>query len=686
MKRILPAALTLALALGTAAAARADEDRPIGPNGDGRVEPDAAEVATGDSAFFARETGNNLIDINLTNYGFFGNNFNSSKASFVYPRGATVNGQAHAFEHMVRGGIWFGALARDANGAFYGVTTGTTDGNQGSAGNSATEWTPIGRSIEVRSTIPTNPGYNPNAVSEEDFIAQYDDRVARTPAQNTEQNRPMGVQVTQESYSWSFADYTHSIIFHCTFKNTGPVMQDAWLGFYAEFASGDKSLYTARNIWPPTATGSPVGGWYSKKWIAYDDSIRLFREHYCSGQPIPNNCNLSVAPYWTGVRILGWRGLAEDTTTKKVTLSLWNWAPNGHAREFDFQRYAVMSAGTATPVVGDSLMPATGDPVTLMAVGPFPIVYHDSTVAFDFAIVGGAEIADIQRHSRLAQNAYNRGYIIPIPPPPPVFKAVAHNNAIDYYWDDSAEQAFDRTSPNPHDFEGYRIYVGEEPLALHMVGQFDSKVAPGDTAGFNTGFEPVKLPQPVTIDGVTYKYKFTVDHLRNGFKYFCAVTSYDLGTSEIESLESGQGLNEQMVIPGPAAGEVPKDKVYVFPNPYRVEARWDQGQGVRDHYLWFTNLPEKCTLRIFTLAGDEIFRKDFDGATYRGEGARGIYNPDAPVTTHPPTLSGTTYGWNMITTLGQAVATGLYMFSVEKPDGSHSVGKFLIVKSDREEF
>jgi hypothetical protein len=46
----------------------------------------SAEVATGDSAFFARETANNLIDINLTNYGFFGNNFQSSKSSFVYPR------------------------------------------------------------------------------------------------------------------------------------------------------------------------------------------------------------------------------------------------------------------------------------------------------------------------------------------------------------------------------------------------------------------------------------------------------------------------------------------------------------------------------------------------------------------------------------------------------------------------
>src|SRR4029077_15446904 len=146
MKPMTHTVMTLGLLpLVAAQPARADEgDRPIGVRGDGRVDPEEAEVATGDSAFFARETSNNLLDINLTNYGFFGNNFQSSKASFVYPRGATVQGQAHAFEHMVRGGIWFGAQARDANGAFTGVVTGTTDGNQGSSGTNATEWTPIG--------------------------------------------------------------------------------------------------------------------------------------------------------------------------------------------------------------------------------------------------------------------------------------------------------------------------------------------------------------------------------------------------------------------------------------------------------------------------------------------------------------------------------------------------------------
>jgi hypothetical protein len=41
----------------------------------------------------------------------------------------------------------------------------------------------------------------------------------------------------------------------------------------------------------------------------------------------------------------------------------------------------------------------------------------------------------------------------------------------------------------------------------------------------------------------------------------------------------------------------------------------------------------------------------------------------------------------MITREGQAAATGLYMYSVENRDtGKRQVGRFLIVKSDREGF
>jgi hypothetical protein len=214
--------------------------------------------------------------------------------------------------------------------------------------------------------------------------------------------------------------------------------------------------------------------------------------------------------------------------------------------------------------------------------------------------------------------------------------------------------------------------------------------------GFNTGLDSCRLAVPDTIDGVPYQYRYTVTGLRDGFEYFAAVTSYDLGTNQIGSLESGISQNKTMAIPALAPGETPDprvyphfdpDKVYVFPNPYRVEARWDVGEKVRDHYLWFTNLPRECTLRIYTLSGDLVYETQFDGATNAGEGTRGLYDPNRELDVKAPTLSGTTLAWNLITRGGQAAATGLYLFSVEDQTGKRprAVGKFLIVKSDREE-
>ena len=67
--------------------------------------------------------------------------------------------------------------------------------------------------------------------------------------------------------------------------------------------------------------------------------------------------------------------------------------------------------------------------------------------------------------------------------------------------------------------------------------------------------------------------------------------------------------------------------------------------------------------------------------------AGGIFNPSTDFDIDTPTLSKRTFGWNMITAGGQAAASGLYMFAIEdKASGDKQRGKFLIIKSDREDF
>jgi len=632
-------------------------------------------------------TDNNRVKMTITNYGFYGNNFFKREASLEYPAN-------RGYEHLVRGGLWVGAKAKDVSGAdFIGVSTGTVDALQGVSSPDASEFTPGTRQVFKFSTQPGSEFYDPiRAVSELDVVSDFND-LSPQAVQNSEPHRPLRISVHQENFQWNFADLKNILFFRITVRNLGALMRDMWVGIYTEFASGFKDGYVN---WPPSATDpGGLGSYFSKKWIVYDDSLRLEREHYCysGGQPLPSQCRMDIAPYWIGLRYLGERPLQEDVTPKRVTAAAWAWAPGNIKRDQDGERYSIMDGTTVQRFDADSLLPGNGDPVEVLSAGPFPFLYNDSTITVNFAIIGGTDVPTIQRFSKLAQFVYDNNYHPPVPPPNPRhFHVASRDTALDFFWDDSSETAIDPTSPNPMDFEGYRLYIGEDPDTMARVAEFD---LPNDTTGFNTGFGSVIQNPPITIDGVDYRYKYTVRGLRNGFKYYCAVTSFDTGNPQIESLESGVGtLNRKAAVPGPAPGEMPSSGVTVFPNPYRVEARWDTHKLVRDHYLWFTNLPERCTLRIYTLAGDLVFEKAFDGSTYQGEGARGIYDPSKGL--GKPTLSGTTFGWDMITREGQAIATGLYLYTVDEsgvtkarvkwPNGAGKpkVGKFLIIKSDRE--
>lgn len=676
--------------------ARAGEDHVAPP-----ARPLAVQQVAADSIRYAlKVTDNNLHAMTITNYGFTGNNFITRVASWEYPAGS-------GYEHLVRAGLWVGAHAVDDTGAFVGVSAAAVDGAQGTGSQQVTEFTPAGIEVKARSTLINNRFYNPASISELDLTSEFSDRPGRGTLNNNERHRPLNILVRQENYNWSFSDLAHFVIFHYTIKNIGLYrLTDVWAGIYAELASGNKNLYST---WPPSSSGSAVGGWYQKKWLAYDDSItaadgvsnatgHMMREHYCASTPVPDACNLYITPAWVGIKLLGVSpGNMADTSDKKVTFYASNYAPGSPPP--DVARYDSMSTGRITPITGvPDLEAGSGDPVELLTVGPFAEIDPGDSIVVDFAFVGGNEIPDLYKHARSAQRAFDNHYIVPIPPQSPEDTVVVRDGAIEVWWDNIAEFSTDPTSPNPLDFEGYRVYLGEDRKALQLVAQYD---VAGDTSSFNTGLAPALQPQntwwkatKVRADGSTYEVEFrymkSIAGLKDGFKYFYSVTAFDQGTTEIEPLESGISVNKKMVIPGPAPDQRASraNQVTVFPNPYRVEARWDQRNLVRDHYVWFTNLPPHCRVKVYTLSGDLVHSHDFIGAGYHGDNARGVYNPGKDSDLRGVALSGTTYAWNLITDNGQAIATGLYLWAVEDATGKkdRQVGKLLIVKSDRENF
>ncbi len=274
---------------------------------------------------------------------------------------------------------------------------------------------------------------------------------------------------------------------------------------------------------------------------------------------------------------------------------------------------------------------------------------------------------------------------MPAPPVNPAVKVVPEDKKVEIYWDKRAENSIDPIS-GKKDFEGYRIYRTQTGFdislnqdirsSLVLLAEFDST---GNSFGFNSGFNYVRLSEPVTFQGDTtkYYYKFEVDNLLNGWQYLFSVTAFDKGDPEnnLESLESSSIANYQRILPGTLPQEDKNIEIGVYPNPYYANAIWD-GANERLRKIYFFNLPSRCEITIYTLSGD-IVKKIQHDINSNGSDLRWFEQ----FSTGNQKMSGGEHAWDLITDNDQAIATGLYLFTVKNENtGDIKTGKFLIVK------
>lgn len=605
-----------------------------------------AQTVDDEAAFQTKYTDASKIGLTLSNFGFFGNDFINRSPSFEYPLGSGI-------EHMVRGGLWVGGINGDTGDTL--VTTGSQDGTVGTGGDRSTEWSPLDL-IEVRSFIKTSQFFHPDAVSELDFITRYFD----LPVDGRgfpEQHRPLEVVVRQRSFVWSFEPADGIVIVEFTIKNIGESdILNLYAGVYSELASGNKD---ARDDWPPG------GEWFDNKILAYNDSLRLFTERRFAYEG-------GLSPTSAGYMLLGTKPIPLEDM--KLSMNWWPWDPGDLSKDQDGEKYAILSNGEIDDV-NLANMNLAADPAECMSVGPFPRLAVGDSVIVAYAFIGVENPADVPNDdivkARWAQDAFDNDYVVPQPPRSPALLIEPRSRGLAIRWNNGPE-----LEPDPatgvFDFEGYRIWVSRNGVKWNLFRELD---VPGDSLGFNTGFDDVA--EVVTIGGQTYHYRTDITGLKDGFKYWVAISSFDTGDPQTPSLDSGTSQNKVLVVPGnPAVAGVGKPPVKVFPNPYKGSARWD-GRLDRERFLWFTNLPPRAVIRIFNVAGDLIDEIEFDTATYSGQNAPGIGASEFD----EPQLSGGMAAWDLLSRNGQPVASGLYVFSVENLDtGENEVGKFLILR------
>jgi hypothetical protein len=130
------------------------------------------------------------------------------------------------------------------------------------------------------------------------------------------------------------------------------------------------------------------------------------------------------------------------------------------------------------------------------------------------------------------------------------------------------------------------------------------------------------------------------------------------------------------IMPGTLPTEDVNTKVGVYPNPYYGSAIWD-GNSERLRKIYFYNLPSDCEITIYTLAGDVVKRLQHNSAS-NGQDIRWF---DQYGVGSNEQFTGGEHAWDLITDNDQAIATGLYLFTVKNnKNGNIKTGKFLIIK------
>lgn len=634
-----------------------------------------------------------LLGLTLTNLGYFGNAFsNRNQPSGEYPLHSHV-------EHVYRGGIWVGARATDGS---VHVSTGAQDANGLQEGDDIREFEdffehspcPVGENnVRIWSNNQNADNYNPAALATQHFELFFDDYTQVESGSHT----PLGVKVRLRALAWGnpFAD--DFVILNYTLINYtggcenvgGTELRDVYLGLWIDTTVGNTDFKTpydsqAANRWDfwddLNGAWGPVGLVDPAFTVPSDPNIWMGYEHDADGDE-------GLATSWIGYRLLGTnREPAAVEGKRPVSFNLWRFR-GVPERDDEYEnpdepglmlpgKYQIMSNGNfdvgETP---ENDYRAASNWVGLMSIGPFPTWAPGDTLSITFAIVAAPDSLSLLSNSKVAQVAYDDGFTIPSGPPSPRLDFATDNNSVIVSW--AAGDSLDgqgqvlppdapERSPEHHislitrreDFQGYRIYrfqgtsISGNPFeTATLVAQFDRI----DGIGFDTG-----LP-PKDEEG---RRRFVDTDLLDGFPYWYAVTTFSAPDvlDGLPEFESGFNENSHLVYPGPAAATPGNGaRIGVYPNPYRAASMFDSrgsaGLVETGRKLWFTGLPARSTIKVFTLAGDLIKTLEHDDPNSGQE------------------------AWDIISDETRAIASGLYIYAVTDLDtGVIERGKLVIIK------
>ncbi|MBT8381412.1 MAG: T9SS type A sorting domain-containing protein [Ignavibacteria bacterium] len=656
------------------------------------------------------------IGITVSNFGTYGHGFVlwPEQPSCEFPLGSGI-------EHLFDGGLYVGGFVRGIGGPL--VTTAAVDAASVSSRGGGFEFTNApGDLIKERSSLFDSRFFSPSAISHQDFLMDYVD--TNTVFENGEpiiDHNPLGISIHQETYSWDFQFANFFVIFNYWIKNvSNNYIDSVFVGMWTDTVVRNTRI-----------TGRPSGSaFYNKGGNGYSDSIKVAYEFDAAGDLGFSDSYIGVVYCGSEPRLPDFLPAGLNDSIPTVNFVSWQFRntddPNFFAPQNDVDRYGKMRGffgGTNRwkNGINPGQVKGPSNRSILITNGSFSSIAPGDSINVVFAIVCGKKFGpdpanldteeqkkNLYANADWALRAYhgedrNRNgildpgedldgdgkitrYILPAPPVNPNVKVVPKDRSVEIYWDKRSELSVDPIS-GKRDFEGYRLYRTQAGFdltqsqdifnSLAVLAEFDSAA---NGVGFDTGFEFAELTEPLTFPGDTiqYFYKFELANLLNGWQYLFSVTAFDEGDPDnnLESLESSPLANFERILPGTPASDDPELKIGVYPNPYYGEAIWD-GSSERLRKIYFFNLPSDCEITIYTLAGDIVKRIQHTNQSNSSE----IRWFETFASDGKQKFAGGEHAWDLLTDNEQAIATGMYLFTVKNNrNGDIKTGKFLVIK------
>jgi len=199
-------------------------------------------------------------------------------------------------------------------------------------------------------------------------------------------------------------------------------------------------------------------------------------------------------------------------------------------------------------------------------------------------------------------------------------------------------------------------------------------------------YPDVRDPRTVSVEALTeddytaeghlkfFEYEYVIEGLLPTVPYWVNVTAFDHGSprSNLEALETARDVGSIEFFPT-ASKDIQAgtdDRIYVYPNPYRVdggyramgyEGRTEPNRAnFRVREVHFANLPPRCTISIYSLDGDLIR----------------MLKHDMPA----DDTANSNHSWDLITRNSQLLVSGLYYWVVEIPGRPTQIGKLAVIK------